>query len=343
MEDIRYCTVRPKGMSSVYLYLADEGIGIGSFVEIPLGSEGELWDGEVLMVGSCPAEDAPPFLDRLKRVARKISKEEHGGDHEGDVISTGDEWAQLLPRTEEDELEEVDDLIKEESFDEVFRWARAHRGDLGRPAIMEKVRQCYELCVEQNDPAAALELGAMCYAGQGVPQDFKKAVCLYELAALAGGTVGCRALCNLGYCWYYGRHQECDYEKAHRYFSLCALLYDDPNALYKLGDMYKNGFAVEKDEGRAFTLWDRAFGALDREGEDPGCKADVELRIGESYLKGYVVERNVSLAHAMLAHALIGFYERRKEDPFVGSLIERTKALIQEAQRALDEELIDGH
>ena len=51
----------------------------------------------------------------------------------------------------------------------------------------------------------------------------------------------------LGYIWYYGRTGERDYKKAFEYFSK---LMDkgNPVATYKVADMYKNGYYVEKDE-----------------------------------------------------------------------------------------------
>ena len=50
----------------------------------------------------------------------------------------------------------------------------------------------------------------------------------------------------LGYIWYYGRTGTRDYEKAFKYFSLAR---EGGNivAAYKLADMYKNGYYVEKN------------------------------------------------------------------------------------------------
>ena len=346
MEKLRYCSVQPKYMESVYVYLSDEDVKIGTFVEVPFGRNDTLWKGEVVDVNFYAPEAVPFPLEKMKSIARVISKEEYEyEEHEEPETEIEEDDGLLITIDDEDwedDLDEADSYIEEENYEAMFDWANEHRDCLESPAVMEKVRLCYELCTEQNDPVAALNLGAMYYTGQGAPQDYKEAVRLYEIAAAAGGPGGCRALCNIGYCYYYGRHQKPDYEKAYHYFSLCALLYDDPNSLYKLGDMYKNGLAVEKSDRYAFMLYDRAYRAIHREDEDPFCKADIELRIGEALLRGYVIERNVELAHAILTQALIGFYERRKEDPFVGSLIENTKALIQEAQRILDKETNRG-
>lgn len=60
---------------------------------------------------------------------------------------------------------------------------------------------------------------------------------------------------------------------------------------------------------------------------------------GECLLRGIGAEKNVTLAHELLCSALSGFYARRKEDPFAGVGIKRSKELIAEAQAVLDAEL----
>lgn len=46
-----------------------------------------------------------------------------------------------------------------------------------------------------------------------------------------------------------------DYRKAYEYWTLGALLFQNPNCLYKLGDMYKNGYYVEQNEQHAIHLY----------------------------------------------------------------------------------------
>lgn len=139
-------------------------------------------------------------------------------------------------------FEEIDQYIQNENWEEVMRWAEENH-DTTIPAVAKKVMECYELCIKQNIPEAYLDLGTFYYNGIFVPQDYKKAFDLYKVAADAGIL---RAICNCGYCFYYGRHQEKDYTKALEYFNNGALLFDDVNCLYKIGDMYLNGYAVEK-------------------------------------------------------------------------------------------------
>ena len=73
----------------------------------------------------------------------------------------------------------------------------------------------------------------------------------YELAETQGSRY---AWIGLGYIWYYGRTGKVDYEKAFNYFTKMVEYegdeIDDINkieARFKLADMYKNGYYVEKD------------------------------------------------------------------------------------------------
>lgn len=60
-----------------------------------------------------------------------------------------------------------------------------------------------------------------------------------------GGDV--QALANLGYCYFYGRACEKNYDLAFAYFKMAAYQ-RNVDALYKLSNMYASGIGVEKDE-----------------------------------------------------------------------------------------------
>jgi hypothetical protein len=53
----------------------------------------------------------------------------------------------------------------------------------------------------------------------------------------------------LGYIWYYGRTGERNYEKAFGYFSRL-MEKGDPVSTYKIADMYRNGYFVDKDQAK---------------------------------------------------------------------------------------------
>lgn len=94
--------------------------------------------------------------------------------------------------------------------------------------------------IEKNrDTRAMMELGGW-YYGRRL---FDLALKYYEMAAeyKDASAWGC-----LGYIWYYGRTGEKNYEKAFKYYTLAAEA-GDLESVYKVADMYKNGYYVEKD------------------------------------------------------------------------------------------------
>lgn len=95
------------------------------------------------------------------------------------------------------------------------------------------------LIKETNNPEYMLELGGW-YYGQ---KQFDLAEEYYLMAAKLDYN---NAYECLGYIYYYGRVGQPDYEKAFHYYKLAS---DQGNlvAAYKLADMYKNGYYVQKD------------------------------------------------------------------------------------------------
>lgn len=113
------------------------------------------------------------------------------------------------------------------------------------------------LTYNEHDKFAALDLGSLYYEGEFVPQDFSLAKKYYETSA----DLGCvQAVLNLGYIYYYGRvNGKPDYEKAFKCFSKASNSHHDDEdvrseALYKLSDMYWNGYYVEEDKKYAMEL-----------------------------------------------------------------------------------------
>jgi len=320
--------VQPKGMKTVYVYVSGEDIKVGTPVEIPFGKDNTVVKGIVMDVHEHIAEGTPFPVEKTKKILRVITQEEYDFEAFSEDEET-DSW--------DEDLAEADILIRNLDYEGMFIWAYNHHECVESKKVMDKVLRCYELCAEQNNPTAALNLGTMYYNGTAVPQDYKLAAKYYEIAAAAGER---RALCNLGYCFYYGRHQETDYDKAYYYFNLCAQLYNDPNCLYKLGDMYKDGKAVEKNELYAFRLYERAYAAINTPEEDQFCRADILFRLGKALVDGTVVERDAETGHTLLMMALAGFYGRRKTDPFVKGLIQKAKEEIKRAEEILDADTV---
>ena len=92
---------------------------------------------------------------------------------------------------------------------------------------------------ETHNPMYMMQLGGYYYE----ERKFDLALKYYELAAeyKYPEAYNCH-----GYVWYYGRTGTRDFKKAFEYFTLAAET-GDITAEYKLADMYKNGYYVEKD------------------------------------------------------------------------------------------------
>ena len=328
MEMYWYCSVAVKGIHTNYSYISDMGeIEEGTIVEVPFGPNDNLRIGIVKSCSEYTSEDAPYPVEKTKHIVRQATAEEYRAQKPVEWDYYDDNWDDDDPYYD----------IAMEDWDSVLDWAIENH-DSDDPVTIKRVLKCYEHCVEQNMPVAALNLGTFYYTGRFLEQDYKKAFDLYKIAADAGER---RAICNCGYCFYYGRHQEADYAEANRYFSLGALLFNDANCLYKLGDLYLNGYGVEKNENYAFKLFARALECSENNKEDSPALADAQFRVGKCLLRGIGTQKNVEDAHALLSIALLNFYKRRKTDPFVIDLIQETKELIAEAQEQLDTEIAD--
>ncbi len=330
MDHYWYCGILVKGMKTIYSYISDIGeIPLDSYVVVPFGNQNTLRIGIVKSCAEYTAENAPYPIERTKHIIREATVEEY------------ENQPPLPPYYREDDirddLDEVNYSIEIEDWEEVYEWAYCHYDD-SNERIARKAVECYELCLEHDMPEAALDLGKLYDTGKVVEQNYQKAYELYQIAADAGLISAIR---NCAYGFYYGQHQNVDYAKAYQYFSLGALLHDDANCLYKLGDMYLNGYGVDQNEDYAFILYRRALSCCQENDRDAICIADTQFRVGKCFLNGIGTYKNIEKAHELLSLALINFYKRRKKDHFVIELIQSTKELLAQAQEQLDKETSD--
>ena len=98
------------------------------------------------------------------------------------------------------------------------------------------------LIEEEHNPRDMMLLGGYYYE----IKQFDLALKYYEMAASYDYD---EAYECLGYIWYYGRTGERDYKKAFEYFSKM-MAKGNLQATYKVADMYKNGYYVEKDQAK---------------------------------------------------------------------------------------------
>ena len=159
--------------------------------------------------------------------------------------------------------------------------------------LISFITELYEMAIADGNAAAMNDLGVQYYdGGRGFEQSFEKAVHYYNMAAENGSR---QAQENLGYCYYYARNMDKpDYEKAFHYFALGAF---DGHlvSLYKIGDMYLNGYYVKKNEKEAFHIYMRCLETM----TDESAKfvaGPVYLRLGKMFLNGTGVEKDYKSA-----------------------------------------------
>ena len=111
------------------------------------------------------------------------------------------------------------------------------RGD-GVAQNYAKALKCFEAAAEQELATAQLNLGHMYSNGYGVTRDTSQALKWYQLAADQGNK---DAQVNAGFLHYTGDGIPKDFEKAVRWFRKAAEQ-QDPNAQFFLGRCYDNGY-----------------------------------------------------------------------------------------------------
>ncbi len=175
-----------------------------------------------------------------------------------------------------------DEYADDNPFDVANRLLRCDKPAPFPAALRDFIEELFEEAFAEGSEGAMNDLGAQYYDGsRGFEQDFTKAVNCYKLAA----EKGCRqAQENLGYCYYYGRNMPVDYKKAFHYFALGAF---DGHliSLYKIGDMYQNGYYVEKNPEEAFRIWSRCLETMTEQAAQAAA-GPVYLRMENALLDG---------------------------------------------------------
>jgi hypothetical protein len=139
---------------------------------------------------------------------------------------------------------------------------RYHEGDY--KTVLKYLTKAAEL----GDAAAHFGLSTMCYEGQGVEKDPKKAVYHLEEAAIGGHP---EARHNLGCVEEFNGK----YERAKNHFIIAANLGED-NSLKKLMQLYANGHASKEDYANALRAYQASLEATkskEREVADAYYKA----------------------------------------------------------------------
>ena len=139
---------------------------------------------------------------------------------------------------------------------------------------------------EKGDAGAMCNLGWCYNYGKGVEKNHEEAVKWYKKAAGKGDAW---AMNNLGNCYKNGKGVEKNYKEAVKWFKKAA---EKGNAwaMNNLGNCYKNGKGVEKNEAEAEKWYKKAFSLFLQEAKEGNDTAMCNL--GWCYKNGNGVEKN---------------------------------------------------
>ncbi len=258
---------------------------------------------------------------------------------EYDIIGRMEEVLSKLKGKRNTEVYEyLDDFIADNLFttdDDLFEIANdLLECDEPKPfpkVVRDFIEELYTVAFENGNPDAMNAIGALYYEGaRGFDQDFTKAVNCYKIAAENGSR---QAQENLGYCYYYGRNMPVDYEKAFHYFALGAF---DGHliSLYKIGDMYKNGYYVEKNLKEAFLIYSRCLDTMTDE-TAPYAAGPVFLRLGNAHLYGEGTEKDPKRALFCFQKAELFLYDMIQNGSYMYK--KSLEAAVEGQQKAREE------
>jgi len=181
----------------------------------------------------------------------------------------------------------------------------ADKAEILPESVSALIVEIYLEEAENENAAAMTNLGSLYYTGRGGEQNYEKAVKYYAMADKLSER---QATENLGYCYYYGRTGEVNYNKAYHYFVKGALD-NHLNSLYKIGDMYRNGYYVEKDEREAFYIYSHCYEQMSGVYSEP-ISADICKRMGDVYYYGIGTQKNPESAIKFYQEAEQHYYRK---------------------------------
>ncbi|HXE08894.1 MAG TPA: tetratricopeptide repeat protein [Acidobacteriaceae bacterium] len=172
-----------------------------------------------------------------------------------------------------------------------FGW-RAHQirtHDAKRAAAIERYREQ----AVQGDPLAEALLARMCADGDGLPQDYRRALDLYRKSANQGSRAG---EAGLGATYYYGRGVPVDYKTAFMWYSKAAAQ-GNPYAENATGIMLEHGNGTAQDYAQAASWYRKAA-----ERDYPGG----EYNLGRMYWYGRTFPQDRTEAYRWFRKAAAG-------------------------------------
>lgn len=257
------------------------------------------------------------FLNKLKDLQKKVSEEKDAALYEAirGCIEGFDEMS---------------------AFDLAYELDTADATKRLPECVVNVIEDLYLEAVNDEDNAgyAYNNLGIIYYLGRAKDKDYEKCIYYLEKAAALNNPL---AIENLGFCYYYGLQ---DYEKAYNWF-VKASLYGGHEATMKLGDMFRSGQYVDKDENMVRVCYFKAKEYLNcslsatfkREGS-------VYERIGDLYYEGIGVDKDADQAYALYQIAERGLIQQIREgDPWSSDHLKKVQERLAELKTKISDAL----
>lgn len=169
---------------------------------------------------------------------------------EDDIVFRADKLIYKLARTIVEDGPDAYDSFVNNNYEQI---TEANGFD---PRVSEVLMACFKYAISRGSGRCADTLGSI-YCSNGVlGENWNNAETLFHIGMDLGFY---RSTLNLGYIYEYGRTGVRDVKRAYEYYTLAAALWPTSESVYKLGDMYANGDAVERDMLRARTLWEHSL------------------------------------------------------------------------------------
>ncbi len=174
----------------------------------------------------------------------------------------GSAYAQTLPADAFAFLSNCSDNVYDGYFQGFYWQLSSDRYLVARnknnPEFARVLHRLYEHMIACGDAGACCNLANMYHdtSNQGMPEDYARAIELYNLGADRGDA---QSMINLAYIYYYGRGVERDYARAYELYARAALVSGEAEAYWKLGDFYAGGKFVSQSDWIAYNCYHTAY------------------------------------------------------------------------------------
>lgn len=178
-------------------------------------------------------------------------------------------------------INDVDDIanFKNKNLDVLVNLGEAYRLGVGVPQNCKKALEIFTMAAKRGNTEAICKLGMMYELGAGVPQDYRQAQKLYLTAARRGNT---NAQCGLGHLYEFGKGTTQNYELARKCY-VAAAKRGNARAQCSLGYLYETGHGVPQNYGQAVKLYKLSA--------SQGL-SNAQNNLGVCYLNGYGVTKD---------------------------------------------------